>query len=160
MKPATRASFVGLVCGGLACGLLCVSATASTSYVCVVDMATGFAFNKSHKQWECMHFNADTKYLLSQSTEEKYAWVVKEVGSRSTIPEAVCVDDFNDVGHLFCEGLLSEFRINKKNLRFLLVYPVGYWNDNREGMTTELRPEGTDTPYMAIGKCSLLDVPP
>jgi hypothetical protein len=98
MNPTICITLVGLLYG-----LLSASATASTSYVCVVDMATGFAFDKSRKEWLTTNFKADTKYLLSQSTGGKYAWVVKEVGSHSTTPEAVCKDDFKDPQEGSCD---------------------------------------------------------
>ncbi len=55
--------------------------------------------------------------------------------------------EFNDSGYLNCSGFYA-LSFNKKNLRFLLTYRVGYVNAGIAGV------EGDDTPSMTIGKCS------
>jgi hypothetical protein len=147
VKIATCASLVGLLCG-----LLSLSATASTSYVCVTDMATGFAFDQNRKQWRTADFNAGKKYLVSKATGEPYAWEVKEIGTSWAL--MVCAHDFNEGGSLFCKGTGMDLSMNKKTLRFLVTYPVGYWADNV--VDAEWAKEGANSPYMAIGKCSPL----
>jgi hypothetical protein len=56
-----------------------------------------------------------------------------------------CDADFDADGALQCHGP-EEFRMNRNSLRFVYVYPYGYWNHGSEN--------GGDTPYVAIGKCS------
>jgi len=134
------------------CGLFAAPASASDSYVCVTDMATGFAFNETRKQWHSTDFKENTKYLVSRAKREGYAWEVKTVGS--TIALIFCKADFNEAGALRCEGDLAEFSMNKKNLRFLYFYRAGYWTDNTG--SNVLGREGGNTPAIGIGKCSPL----
>jgi hypothetical protein len=49
--------------------------------------------------------------------------------------------------------------MNKHTLRFLYIYPLGYWNDKLAGSPDERVREGGDTPAIAIGKCSPLSGP-
>ena len=53
---------------------------------------------------------------------------------------------------------MIEFRMNNKNLRFLVAYLVGYWLDDIPGDEFEPFPfpEGANTPNMQIGKCTSL----
>ncbi|MEA3219992.1 hypothetical protein [Immundisolibacter sp.] len=45
--------------------------------------------------------------------------------------------------------------MNRKNFRFLTVYPVGYWTDKIKG-EEDFFVEGRNMPAMSIGKCSPL----
>jgi hypothetical protein len=108
---------------------------ASASYLCVTDMATGFAFDKGRQQWHSTTFRSGDKYIVSQPTTGKHAWEVKEVGERESL--IWCGEDFNKYGLLFCEGV-GELRMNKHTLRFLYVYPQGYWNDKLAGSPNEV----------------------
>ena len=136
----------------LLCGLLAARASASDSYLCVTDMATGFAFDKSQKQWHSTSFKVSNKYLVSKAQREGYAWEVKTAGS--TIALIFCKANFTEAGALRCEGDLQEFNMNKKNLRFLSFYRAGYWTDGTG--RTVLGMEGDNTPAIEIGKCSPL----
>ena len=151
MNRITYAILVGLLCG-----LLSVSASASTSYLCLTDMDTGFAFDKDRQQWHSVDFRAESKYVVSKATTGAHAWEVKQVGYE--IPFIVCTQDFNELRLLFCAGI-GDFRMNKHTLRFLYSYPIGYWNTAPEGSPHQGLREGADAPHMAIGKCSPLTEP-
>jgi len=121
------------------------------SYLCIADSAVGFIFNKSTKAWNRTFIQTDRKYIISKSESIYDVWEVNVIGD--DFPFSGCKEDFNDDGNLFCEGL-SDFRFNKYNLRFLKIYPIGYWNEFR-GVMKNYK-EGNNTPYMEIGKCSPL----
>ena len=70
---------------GLLCVLLSVPAFASSSFLCVVEIATGFTFDKHRKQWRSTNFKADEKYLVSKPPEPipafgPYVWQVTRIG--------------------------------------------------------------------------------
>ena len=125
------------------------TALAAEQYLCVPDKTTGFSFNKVTKKWQYSNFENETKYVISKSNVKDYVFQVTEVGENS--PIARCESDFNNYGILFCSGYY-EFKINKKNGRYLKVYVYGYYNVVlEEGKNID---EGGDTPHIEIGKCS------
>ncbi len=137
----------------LLCSQYSVQASASESYLCVADMGTGFVFDNTRKQWRISNFKAEGKYVVIKSTRKGYVREVKKIGETSVV--AYCKNDFNEYGALSCERLY-QFRMNKNNLRYLLIYPVGYWTDNKNAPKHDPFAEGEDTPRMEIGKCSPL----
>ena len=112
------------------------------SYICVVDQMTGF--KASGDVWHLTNFKPDGKYVVRPAKGDELKqgnWVVSEIGEEYAT--ANCAD-FNEYGWLTqCEGF-EEFRFNRKTLRFLTAYLVGYVG---EGAIS-------DTPSIAIGKCS------
>jgi hypothetical protein len=133
--------------------LLATSAVASeTSYLCVTDLATGFSFDKTTSSWKVANFAPRGKYLVSRSSGKGYAWEVKAVGDKE--PQATCKKDFSEFGTLVCEGF-TELRMNRNSGRFLAIYAIGYWSDDKNLLDGILR-EGANTPNMEIGKCSPL----
>lgn len=121
---------------------LSFNSSAQSGYVCLADSSTGFAFNSNTKTWNPTSFNVkDSKYLLSLNNGK---WEWKRFGEKYGIP---CSSNFNEKGYLRCDSI-EEVSFNKVNLRYLLVYPIGYVNGGIAGK------EGADTPSMEIGKCS------
>src|SRR5688572_25953246 len=104
----------------------------SESYLCVADQSTGFKFHKPAKQWRQTQFNTDEKFIIRRpNADDKRLyganppkWVVVRVGSKH--PAAVCNEEFSEVGALLCQGF-EDFRFNRKNLRYISTYTVGYW---------------------------------
>jgi hypothetical protein len=135
------------------CCLLSTPALAGDSYICIADMATGFSFDKSRRQWSSANFKATGKYIVSKATIGENAWDVKEVGA--PIPMSFCKNDFNEFGLLTCDGLF-QFRMSKNNLRFIRTALIGYWNDDLKGSKGEFLKEGANEPSIEIGKCSPL----
>ena len=143
------------------------SAEAQSSFLCITDHATGFAFNKSSKQWSSVSFKAGDKYIVSKITPEtgkpfdSLKWYVRKFGEPALpqigFPLSGCKEDFNDVGNLFCDGWVR-FYLSKRNLRFFMVSHIGYWSDWPDELTGKNKSsvEGANTPYMEIGKCSPL----
>lgn len=128
--------------------LLSTSVSASNSYLCITDMATGFAFDKNQNQWHSADFKAGRKYIVSKQTDSESAWEVREVGLN--FATSFCKDGFTKYGTLSCQGP-EIFLMNKNSLRFLSVYIVGYW-----GSDDKSTHEGENTPSISIGKCSPL----
>lgn len=126
-------------------------ALAQSAYVCVTEMATGFKFNKATSSWGVTGFKAAQQYLVKRVAEKGITWSITVVGHQSAM--AHCENDFSDQGFLLCRGY-QEFRMNKKNLRFLTAYLIGYVTDATGAPV--LGPEGSNTPSLEIGKCSPL----
>jgi hypothetical protein len=113
-------------------------------YFCTVGMATGFKYIDG--AWQSANFKPKGKFVVRHPTERDIAggkWVVNEVGFESAL--IGCGEDFDADGSLTCHGP-EEFRMNRNLLRFVYIYPYGYWNHGSEN--------GGDTPYVAIGECS------
>lgn len=125
-------------------------AVAAESFVCVTEMTTGFHYDAKAARWKNAVFRSEKKIAITRASKKPYAWEAKEVGDSR--PAATCEQDFNEAGNLFCSGVF-ELRFNKRHLRFLYVYPIGYWSDDKSTPATR---EGDNTPAMAIGTCRAL----
>ena len=139
----------------LLCCLLTIKASAGDSYLCVSDMSTGFKYNKALDKWEIVNFIVDENtYIVSRSMDKNIAWNVKRSMESSDL--AICKEDFNEYGFLFCE-LNIIFKMNKFNLRFVNIHPLGYYNSSsKDNQNTVLYKDGSTTPYIEIGKCRSL----
>ena len=119
------------------------------SYICIGEMATGFSFDKNKAEWKTTVFKTG-KFLLGKRSTEKHGWTLKEVGE--PLAESIC-EDFNDQGVIRCDGFV-QFHMNRENLRFIMVYLIGYWTDGLAGTSRIFGQEGKNTPHLMIGKCS------
>lgn len=129
-------------------------ALAQSSYLCAEDMIAGFSFDRGEHRWKRAEFRAEAKYIVTRSTEPSRKWEVNETGS--SIPIALCKNDFDEDGKIRCVGFGQDFLFNRKSLRFLKTYTVGYWNEDALRAIVPARSEGDDTPGMAIGRCTAL----
>jgi hypothetical protein len=120
-------------------------AYSTEGYLCAVDQAVGFSYQSGH--WSQVVFHNEDKYVIARSSEARAVWEVKQLGERWALVR--CAQDFNEADNLFCEGV-AELRMSRKSLRFLYIYPNGYWT----ALPGEV--EGENTPYMGMGKCSPL----
>lgn len=137
----------------LLCCLLTAIASAGDSYLCVGDMATGFKYNKTQNQWLTAKFKTH-KYVVIKSKRENTVWEVREMGKQYTL--AACENEFDRYGYLNC-NYGYDFRMNKRNLRFNMIYPFGHYNDNIKDNKGNLSDtEGESAPFIEIGKCSPL----
>ena len=130
--------------------LVATSVYATDSYLCVAEMTTGFTYDATKKSWKSADFRSEKKLAITRAKQKPYAWEAKEVGDSR--PAATCERDFNEAGNLFCSGVF-DLRVNKRQLRFLYVYPIGYWSDDSGNPAYR---EGDNTPALAIGKCRAL----
>lgn len=143
----THARLIALMISGLLCSS---AASASDSYLCLTEQTTGFSFDGARKTWKRADFASTKKIAITRASNKSWAWDAREVGDSQ--PGATCENDFNEAGNLFCSGVF-ELRFNRSQLRFLYVYPIGYWSDgDGKGMARE----GENTPALAIGTCKLL----
>lgn len=137
-----------------ACG-----AAHAESYFCTTTMQAGLTYDKATKQWSSARFVAKAKLVLRRpnADEDKLSgtpkplWIVVKHGANDLIPAAWCPKDF-DEDNLYCQGIGTEFKFNRKKLRFLTTYEVGYWSWI-EGISKE----GEDTPAIGGGPCSRID---
>lgn len=130
-------------------------ASAVDSYLCVGDLATGFKYNKTRDKWEITKFNVDdSKYVVSRSKLENFVWEIKEIGVSK--PSSWCKEDFNEHGHLYCQGL-RHFIMNRENLRFIMADMIGYFFGTlKDEKGKIIIKEGDGSPNIEIGKCSPL----
>jgi hypothetical protein len=126
------------------------TASPTEQYLCVVDKASGFAYDQDRKQWKAAAFNPDKKYLISESIPPSKGFHVTELGQKK--PLVVCDLAFVMESYLQCEGLLHDFLFNKSSGRFLHIYSYGYYNVPPDLIDTP--DESNDTPLLEIGKCS------
>lgn len=141
--------------------LLFIAVTSSASnlmaaegFVCAPEHTTGFSYNKQEKAWKPTIFKSESHLVISRPNEiEKNTgvWVVKKIGS--IMPNYFCKEEINDAGYLRCAGG-GEFIFNRKNLRFMSTYAVGYVNDRLGKKNPFLGDEGDNTPSISIGQCT------
>jgi hypothetical protein len=130
------------------------SGAADTSYICAMDLQTGFAIGASSDEWQVAEFKATDKFVVTRSRLKDGAWEVKKIGDKEA--SYACKDNVaKDKSVLVCSGL-GDFRMNQNNGRFLLVYPIGFWTDIDGKDVSGTFKEGMNTPYMGIGTCSPL----
>jgi hypothetical protein len=118
-------------------------------YICVTDMATGFAYKSG--AWRSTNFTAKEKFVVVRvagGDAPQFKWGVWPLGESQAV--AWCRDEFDKSGKLICSETLPlnvTFKMNRNTLRFLYAYLVGYW----DGTGAD---ESKDTPAIAVGKCS------
>src|SRR5690606_3924058 len=123
------------------------TALAQDQYLCISEQSTGFS--PSSNKWQPASFNVDNeRFVLRRKRESdtiETTWLVVALGKNW--PTAVCDDDFTEYGWLYCSGLGYEWRINRKSLRFMYWYYMGYVRGEEDT---------GDTPNITIGKCAAL----
>jgi len=137
----------------LLCCLLTTKVSSDDSYLCISDISTGFRFNKALDKWDIVNFIVDEeRYFINKSIEKNIAWEVTQIGKSSKI--TLCKEDFDEYGFLYCESNII-FKMNKLNLRFLKIYPTGYYNSSsKNNQDIVLYKDGSSKPYIEIGRCS------
>jgi hypothetical protein len=136
----------GIVAG--ICYFVSHSAVFAEQYLCIPDKNTGFKYNRSTKEWEYARFVTDQKYIIAPSTDKQYSYMVTELGAKC--PLALCKEDFNPVGFLFCGQLEMNWRFNKVNLHYHLISDGGYVSDGLPNIAEG----GFGGLWVQIGKCS------
>lgn len=98
-------------------------------FLCISEWSTGIGFSKRSGSWETINI-APAKYILKRVTKENLAalhpallprdaiWAVWDFGN-DMFPSAACNVEPNNIGLLFCTGVLSHVVINLKNRRFV-----------------------------------------
>jgi hypothetical protein len=122
-------------------------------YLCVAEETSGFTYDTRTKSWDSASLPTDAKYLLSESKDPRYAYHLTELGNNYELVS--CKKDFNPYGFIFCSGprlsvLDYDFRLSRRDGRFLLSFPVGYYALAR-GLGRQLAEETSPNPYMQIG---------
>jgi hypothetical protein len=133
-------------------------------FLCIVEHATGFSFDKQSKLWRQTTFPAGEKYIVKRvknNTVEgignlavnggpNAVWGVWEFGV-DEFGTAFCEADVDDKGYLWCHGIQSIVNFNLRSHRFLRTYTGTYVSD-----PSEFPDEHADTPVIEIGKCTAL----
>lgn len=128
------------------------------SYLCIPDYTIGFQYDKATKEWSNTSFRIKERYVLARPDADKfsnYKWGVTEVGSK--FPSSFCMEDFNEKGLISCNGGFV-FEMSTETLRFLISKTFGYIQKYPLKLGDETLLEGSDTPYMTIGKCSAINL--
>jgi hypothetical protein len=143
---------------------LSAPAVAQESYLCITDSSAGLSFDKQLHTWTPASFPGGRKFIFRQKRDEDNAtmpwvWTWALFPFSSTEQWAVCGKDF-EISDLTQEcGGIYEFAFNRKTLRFQIYYKFGfaYPSTGSAGNgTPSSESEGNDTPFIAIGTCSLL----
>jgi hypothetical protein len=132
-------------------------------FLCVVEHATGFSFDKQSKSWKQTTFAAGEKYVLKRVKNSTLdganqtinggphaVWGIWDFGF-DAFGDAFCADDVSDEGFLFCHGVESIVNFNLNGHRFIRTYVGGFASD-----PSRFADEHADTPVMEIGKCTAL----
>jgi hypothetical protein len=133
-------------------------------FLCIVEQATGFSFNKQSKSWKQTNFSAGEKYVLKRVKNDTVegaanlainggphaAWGVWEFGE-SLFGTAFCGADVDDHGYLWCHGVESIVNFNLNSHRFLRTYTGTYVSD-----PSQFPDDHADSPVIEIGKCTAL----
>lgn len=151
MKSVLGFVFVGIILSGV------MEAYCEEKYLCVAELSTGFKYDRDEKKWEQADFKAGSKYIIGKTDEveeklfdKKFVFKVSQLGDNDS--KYFCKEGFDSVGNLSCTGA-GQFNFNKKNGRYLFVYPMGYVNVLPGGRYFQTDEE-SDTPFIEIGKCS------
>ena len=117
-------------------------------WICIADSATGFSYQGG--KWVPTNFSVEGKrYLISKKqyrqNKNDMRYHVTKIGERHAY--ACQKDSPNEFGMVFCQDLLTEFKINVTALRYMSIYSVGYFDGSDDD---------SNTPYIEIGTCSPL----
>jgi len=153
---------IALVVGFIGALIANAASAPDGPFLCLVDRATGFAFDKQSKSWKQANFEAGEKYVLKRvkksslsETEQKTAgrpdpaWGVWEFGF--PYGEAWCSQDVDEYGALWCKGEIELFNVNLRSHRFVRAYTGLYAQD-----PSQFPDEHADAPVVEIGKCTEL----
>ena len=129
------------------------AAVSANGYICDTDMSTGFAYDKGQERWHIATFASTKKFVVARGKASSDPWTVTEVGSAYPTCSS---GRWREDGFFFCDaGLLGEFIMHSKDLRFEYVYLYGYVGVNHAPPALHLAPEGDDDPALLIGRCTL-----
>ena len=121
-------------------------------YLCVQEMATGFRFDENLNKWTSAVFDPTDKYIVTRSSASGRPYQISKMSLK--MPVGSCEKGALDQEDLFCDMSYGQFKFNKSTGRFLVSYMAGYYESGPGGRFTDGRGLGSDTPFIAIGKCS------
>jgi hypothetical protein len=121
-------------------------------YLCVQEMATGFGFDEKLNKWTNAVFHPTENYMVTTSSSSGRTYQISKTGLK--VPVGYCEKGFTDHGSLFCDMDFGQVMFNKSTGRFLVSYMAGYYDTGPGGRFTDGLGLGSDTPFIAIGKCS------
>ena len=137
----------------------------SGSYYCKITASGGLKLNRTNNEWESTRFDVQDEAILvtARATGQidttyfgpvpTYTIKVKKFGDESdgipctdvskTLGQQSLVPVHSD-GSTACGSYTSEYQINFKSKRILVMYPGGYMDEFGTN---------TDTPNISVGKC-------
>ena len=130
-------------------------------YLCVADQAVGFKFEEN--RWQDAVFRTDNKYVLAPSdgvVRPKSFYLVRPLGKSSALPDFVCgPDQIHGNGASFdCRGVGGHFLFSSRNGRYIIASVNMSYVDvgSPSAGGGKITDESADSPYLEIGRCSLL----
>jgi hypothetical protein len=127
----------------------CALSARAEYYLCTTEASTGLAYDEATKAWRPATFRKADKYIFRKSSTAQSGWEVVRDGFES--PLFPCDNDFDPKQILQCRGVPQYF-LNRKTLRFMRVYWMGYWSDDLAAGGAASA-QGRDTPSIEIGTC-------
>ena len=133
-----------------ACSVLFPHAVVAEAFICTGDQATGFKLK--NEDWRLVNFKPPSFVVSRSSGVDGFKWDVRETGNEA--PGMGCEYDFNEPGYLVCGGV-GDFKMNRRNLRFIYTLAFGYVNRNVAPGSGVL----DDLVGITIGKCTPIGSP-
>lgn len=131
-----------LVLGWLALAAY-ANAAEDKKWLCTADASTGFSYKNG--QWRQTNFIVKDRGYIVAKHKRSGIYQVTETGSKYGV---TCESRKpSEQGWLVCKNI-STFHINVEHLRYVHTYTSGYAHGCNK--------KECDTPYIEIGKCSLL----
>lgn len=121
-----------------------------TAYICIPTASTGFSIKNGGSKWETTRFRIDDVKKILKRNNGKWEW--SKFGESLGFSDCGGDDfgvggDFNSAGYIFCNTFGGHVRMNKKTLRYIETYEIGFIDG---------KDLNTDTPSIDIGTCSPL----
>jgi hypothetical protein len=120
------------------------------NYLCLADAAGGMAYNKETKQWIGGAFDSSKIRSILKIRPGSGPDSFKVMFNDTDITgDVVCMNSPTAEAYiskeLVCSTYLGSLRFNPATQKFIASYMFAHYN------------ESTDTPYVAVGRCSKLD---
>ena len=136
------------VCLLLLCSGSVMAEKEQKTYLCITEIAGGIKYDSSVKSWKEAKFKTPEKYLIKFNDKDYplSSATISEFGTG--YPIYYCEEEGKyKVAPLVCHSPFGHFHFNKKTLRFLESYMLGYIDgiDNND-----------NTPLVRGGTCSPL----
>ncbi len=124
-------------------------------YECRGVSAVGFIFKPS-VGWITSTFPTNTHKIFAVANRSKSLKYKVQLSDKEDFTDIAC-EDFTSGGVLICNtGIVSHFKFNKNNMRFIYSYDFGYFNVGLETQSIISMPstdEKSNTPLLEIGTC-------
>ncbi len=128
--------------------------TFNKTYLCIMDMSTGFKFYNDTQRWDYQSLDVEDQKFILELDKRNYG-VFYRFGSKNTLKETInskCKQS-KETQLVECNGRLGDINFNSKSNLITYSFNFGYSVDNRSVWVGN-----SFSPFISIGKCSLLNL--